>query len=296
MASPELPRAVSGDLLEHRGEAGPLAYYVAGEGPPMLLLHSINAAASAIEMKPIHERLKKRFRIYTPDLPGFGHSDRSKRRYDIALFTAAVRDMMGLIAEEHGDTPIHGVGMSLSSEFLTRAAVEAQHRFATLTLITPTGLTKSSDTLRQVGETREIPGFSAIFEFPLWRGALYWLLTRKSSIRYFLKRTFGRPDVNEEMVDYDFLSAQQPGAPNAPFAFLSGRLFSKDIRLLYEKLSVPVWVPHATRGDFSDFRGADFARDRDNWRVQPFESGALVHYDQPEEFFASFENFVTQTG
>lgn len=258
----------------------------------MLLLHSVNAAASAIEMKPIYERMKTRFRVYSPDLPGFGHSDRSKRRYDVALFTAAVKDMLGLIGEAHPDQKIHGVGLSLSSEFLTRAAVDAPDRFATLTLITPTGLNRSSDTLRKPGENREIPGFSAVFEFPLWRGALYRLLTKKGSIRYFLKRTYGSPEVDEEMVEYDYLSTNQPGAEHAPFAFLSGRLFSKDIRLLYEQLTVPVWVPHATRGDFKDFSGAGWTQSRDNWHLQPFESGALVHYEKPREFLASFEEHL----
>ena len=38
------------------GRAG-LSYYVAGAGAPMLLVHSINAAGSAYEVKPIFERL-----------------------------------------------------------------------------------------------------------------------------------------------------------------------------------------------------------------------------------------------
>ncbi|MEO0814271.1 MAG: alpha/beta hydrolase, partial [Myxococcota bacterium] len=158
--------------------------------------------------------------------------------------------------------------------------------------VTPTGLNRGSDALRKPGENKEIPGFSAIFEFPLWRRALFRALTAKGSIRYFLKRTYGGPDVDEAMVEYDYLSTRQPGAANAPFAFLSGRLFSRDVRLLYEKLNVPVWVPHGTRGDFRDFSGARWTEERENWRVQPFESGALVHYEQPEKFFSSFEEFL----
>lgn len=261
----DLPPAVSGDLLEHRGAAGRLAYYVADERPPMLLLHSINTAASTIEIKPIYERMKSRFRVYSPDLPGFGHSDRSKRPYDIDLYACAVRDMVGLIGEAQPGQKIHGVAISLAAEFLARVAAEDQSRFASLTLLTPTGLNKSAERLTEPGKNLEIPVFFAVFEFPVWRGALYKALTSKGSIRYFLKRTYGGPNVDEEMVEYDYISTNQPGAANAPYAFLSGRLFSKDIRLLCEKLSVPIWVPHGTRGDFKDFSGADWTASRDNW-------------------------------
>ena len=41
---PELPKAVDAERIAFSGRAGELSYYVAGEGPPMLLTHSINAA------------------------------------------------------------------------------------------------------------------------------------------------------------------------------------------------------------------------------------------------------------
>ena len=52
MPNPTLPPAVAAERLETRGRSGRLSYYVAGAGKPMLLLHSINAAASVREVKP----------------------------------------------------------------------------------------------------------------------------------------------------------------------------------------------------------------------------------------------------
>ena len=69
-----LPVAVSAERLEVNERAGRLSYYVAGGGPPALVLHSINAAGSAYEVKPIFEVLSTTHRVYAPDLPGFGHS------------------------------------------------------------------------------------------------------------------------------------------------------------------------------------------------------------------------------
>ena len=61
------------------------------------------------------------------------------------------------------------------------------------------------------------------------------------------------------MVEYDWRTARQPGAQHAPFAFLSGRLFSRDIRNVYEDLHLPVYVLHGTKGDFKDFSEAGWA-------------------------------------
>jgi pimeloyl-ACP methyl ester carboxylesterase len=297
MATVELPAAVAAERLEIQGRSGRLSYYVAGRGPPLLLLHSINAAASVHEVKPLFEHAQRSHRVYAPDLPGYGFSDRSARRYEIGLFCDAVRDLLDLIAAAHGPEPVDALALSLSAEFLARVAVEQPARLRTLTLVTPTGFRRGSDRLRQPpGSSREFPGVYTTLTFPLWREALFNALVRRASVRYFLKRTFGSDAVPEGMVDYAWRTAHQPGASNAPFAFLSARLFSADIRTVYEQLALPVWVPHATRGDFKDFSEADWTRDRPQWTVQPFATGALVYYEQPAEFFARWDAFLSRNG
>ena len=48
--------------LEIDGRSGRLSYYMAGEGDPLLLLHSINAAASAYEVRPAFEHAMRSHR------------------------------------------------------------------------------------------------------------------------------------------------------------------------------------------------------------------------------------------
>jgi pimeloyl-ACP methyl ester carboxylesterase len=287
----QLPPAVSGDRREHNGRAGRISYYCAGQGEPLLLIHSINAAASAYEVRPVFEHLRARYRVYAPDLPGFGFSDRSARDYTVRLYVDAVHDMLRVIEDESGGEPIGALAVSLSSEFLARTVTEVPGRFRSLTLVTPTGFSRGYRAIQGEG-SREIPGMHAFFTFPLWSQPFYDLLVSKRSVRYFLQRTFGRKDVDEGMVEYDWRTAHQPGAKHAPYAFVSGRLFSRDIRRVYERLTLPVWVPHATRGDFKDFSAADWARARPNWSFQPFESGALPHFEHPEAFLASLDRFL----
>lgn len=293
-ATPELPAALAAERRETVRRAGRLSYYAAGSGTPLLLVHSINAAASAYEVKPIFEHAVAKHWVYAPDLPGFGFSDRSDRSYGMRLYVDAIHDMLDVIAAEHGRTPVDVLAVSLSSEFAARAAVEAPDRFRSLALVTPTGFSRGSDRLRgEDGATREVPGvYKTLNGLPFLGRGLYDLLVTRASIRYFLQRTFGSKAIDEGLLDYDYLTAHQPGAANAPFAFLSARLFAKDIRKIYERLTLPVWVPHATRGDFKDFSDAGWAEARPNWTFEAYPTGALPHFEQPEAFLASFDRFL----
>jgi pimeloyl-ACP methyl ester carboxylesterase len=301
---PSLPAAVAGERRELTGKAGRLLCYVGGPqgGAPLLLVHSINAAASAYEMKPIYEwAVAQGRRVFAPDLPGFGLSDRSARDYTIRLYTDAVHDVLGLIADEQGSAAIDAAALSLGSEFLARAAIEAPARFRTLTLITPTGFARGSDRLRAApGASREVPGIHAAFNGalagPLWGQRLFDLLVSRASIGFFLRKTNGSAAVDPGLWDYAYLTTHQPGARHAPFAFLSGKLFARDIRSVYEALAVPVWVPHATRGDFADFSDAGWARARGNWTFSPMPTGAMPHFEEPAQFCAQYADFLARHG
>ena len=124
----EIYPALEGDRREIETAAGKLSYYVAGRGAPMLLIHSVNAAASAYEVGPIFDHERKRRRVYAVDLPGFGFSDRSARNYTVELFTHAVLAMLSEIASEAGPEPLDALALSLSSEFLARAALRRGER------------------------------------------------------------------------------------------------------------------------------------------------------------------------
>jgi pimeloyl-ACP methyl ester carboxylesterase len=276
--------------------------YVGGpsDGAPLLLVHSINAAASAYEMKPIYEwAVAHGWRVFAPDLPGFGLSDRSARDYSIRLYTDAVHDVLGLIAAECGSAPLDAAALSLGSEFLARAATEAPDRFRTLTLITPTGFSRGSERMRAApGSSREVPGvhvaFNGALAGPLWGQRLFDLLVTRASIGFFLRKTNGSPQVDPGLWDYAYQTTHQPGARHAPFAFLSARLFARDIRSVYEQLTLPVWVPHATRGDFCDFSETAWATARGNWTFTPMPTGAMPHFEHSAQFTAQFAAFLAR--
>jgi hypothetical protein len=177
---------------------------------------------------------------------------------------------------------------------MARHVVQEPHRYRTLCMVTPTGFSAPSKVIREgpPGKSREIPGLYKVVSFRPWSQALFDGLASRASIRFFLKRTYGSDDIHEDMFEYDYATAHQPGARFAPLAFLSGRLFSADARDLFRKIELPVWVPHATRGDFKDFSGGDWARERPNWKLHPMPTGALVHFERTGDFLARYRLFL----
>ncbi len=291
MTSHRLPKAFDAELHSIDTGAGEMAYYKAGNGAPLLLIHSINAAASAYEMKPLFDRFVDERTVYAVDLPGFGFSDRSDRDYSIALYTAAIRTLLEKIKTEHSRAA-DVVALSLSCEFLARATVESPTSVRKMVLLCPTGFMK-----RDVGRTgprgasREIAWVSKLLSGRLGRGA-FRLLTKPATIRYFLKRTWGSDQIDEGLAEYDALTAQQPDARFAPLAFISGKLFSKDIYSLYQALTLPILMLHGNRGDFNDYRGASWTNEQSNWQVSEYDGGALIHFEHPEAIHQQIKQFL----
>jgi len=140
VTSPRLPPSVTGERFEFSGTGtGRLSAYVAGKGEPLLLIHSINAAASAAEMRPLHEHYRATRRVFSLELPGYGFAERGDRAYTPRLMTDAIHAMTEEIRRRCGDGPIDALALSLSSEFLARAAAESPATFRSLALVSPTG-------------------------------------------------------------------------------------------------------------------------------------------------------------
>ena len=82
-------------------------YEVAGEGPPLLLLHGLGSSCAdwALQLPAFSAR----YRVITVDLRGHGRSQDNARRYTVAQMA---EDVAALLAEL-GGRPAHVVGLSL---------------------------------------------------------------------------------------------------------------------------------------------------------------------------------------
>jgi len=285
-----LPPALHGERFEFDG----ISCYVAGEGPPLLLVHGVNAAASAAEVRPLFEHYRETHTVFAPDLPGYGHSERSDRNYTPRLMTDALHATVREIRRWCGPQPVDSLAASLGCEFLARAAVEVPPSFARIALVSPTGLDGRRSLRKARGRTRELPGLHAMLRQRLWAQGLFDQLTRPGVVRYFLQRTFGRDEIDEAMWSCAVQTARQPGARHAPLQFLSGKLFSADIHRIYEAIPQPVWLSHGTRGDFTDFRALARLHFQAPWQQTVFETGALPYFEKPGQFAAVFDTFLRE--
>lgn len=297
-----LPPAVPGERKAIASAAGTVSYYRSGNGSdaqaadgiPLLLVHSINAAGSVYEVKPVYDHYRQHRPVYALDLPGFGFSERSDRVYAARLMTDAIHALVDTIRQAHGGKPIDALALSLSSEFLARAVSEQPEKFRSAALISATGFDKNAPHCAPLGTTRAKPWLYRFLKFPLWSRALFKALTGRPSIRYFLERTWGSKNIDEGLLQYDYITTHQPGARFAPFYFVSGYLFSRDITRIYEQLNLPVWLAHGDRGDFQDYSYAAEFEERPNWTVTEFATGALPFFELPQDFFREYDRFLAR--
>jgi pimeloyl-ACP methyl ester carboxylesterase len=291
-----LPLAIPADQERFRSEqAGFLSYYVdrRGAGRPLVLIHSINAAGSAYDVRPIFEHYRGTRPVYALDLPGFGFSERADRAYSPQLYTDAIIDFIRHKVGAAADV----VALSLSSEFAARAALQQPDLFHSLTLISPTGFTDRGDE-EKAAKNLERFGQVAypVFAFPLWSQAFYDLLTTRRSIHYYLKMNF-EGQVVAGLAAWNYATAHQPGARYAPLYFVSGKLFDLRIRqTVYERLALPVLVIHDIDPNVRFDTLPDVVARHPNWRVAKVTpTRGLPHFEQMEATAAALDTFWAQS-
>lgn len=291
-----LPPALYGRRRVIDTKAGRVSVYGTEEarGRPLLLIHSVNAAANAYEIRPLYEHYRKSRPVYALDLPGFGFSERSERLYTPRLMTDAIHAVAASIQDRHGGKPIDAIALSLSCEYLARAALERPEDYHTLGLISPTGFDErlSGDGPDQSHRGNRVA--RAFASFPLWGRPLFDALVSRPSMRFFLEKTWGSKDIDEGLFEYDQLSAHQPGAEHAPFCFLSGYLFPNDVSRVYERLRLPVWALHGRRGDFVDYRRIGEVANRPNWTIHRLSTGAFPHFEDRAAVVQLYDGFLAR--
>jgi pimeloyl-ACP methyl ester carboxylesterase len=274
--------------------AGRLSYYAApGEGRPLVLIHSVNAAASSYEMKPLFEHYRGLRPVYALDLPGYGFSERSPREYTPELFSAAIGEFLQTQIEQPADI----VALSLSAEFAARTALEKPGLILSLALISPAGMTRRGSASQQAGQAGTSERLHRIFANPLWGQALFDLIATRSSIRYFLKRSFVGT-VPEDFVDYDYATSHQPGAEHVPLYFISGALFTSNaIESLYKKVTQPCLVIYDQDG-YTNFEGLPaLLESSPNWqarRIAP--TRGLPQFERLEDTVKTLDAFWAALG
>lgn len=243
--------------LRHRPS---LAYYADRRttGCPLVLIHSINAAPSSFEVKPLFEHYRQQRPVFSLELPGFGQAGRGPASYSPELYAEAI----GQFLEQVPNQPVDLLALSLSSEFAARATLLRPQRVRSLALLSPTGFSKRQPPPRALSNL-----IHPVLAVPPWNQPLFDLVASKRSIRYYLSQSFTR-EAPQEMLDYAHATSHQPGARHAPLTFLSGKLFTlQAMATLYGRIAEHPVLVLADRDPYVRFDGLDdFVAAHANWR------------------------------
>jgi pimeloyl-ACP methyl ester carboxylesterase len=248
LATPQpLESALEGEGRIFRFRSGDVFYKVRGPqgAQPVLLLHGIHLGASSFEWRKNFSELSQGFRVFAPDLPGFGLSDRPAIEYTGELYTQFVTDF----AREVVRQPAMVVARGHSAAFAVGAASLDEQLFHRLVLISPSGIVHSpvadgrgGDGLDGQGrllEALQVPlrqlGESFVGQVP------YALLTNKPALAYLLLRQSyaNRQQIDPAALQHLYATTHQYGARFAPLAFMSGKL-DMDVENAFSMLSQPV--------------------------------------------------------
>lgn len=285
-ATTDLRPAVGGErkYLDLPG-FGQVAYYedTRGEGRPLVLTPSVNAAASAYEMKPVWDAYVGTRPVYALEWPGFGSSARPDTQYTKELMTRSLTALVQRIG-----TDVDVVGLSLGSEFTARAAL-GEPRIRSLALISPSGLGAPRGGTQEANA--EDGGKKLYDRLNAVSTPLYAALRIRPSIEYFLSRSFRGP-VDSGLVDYGMDTSRQPGAKYAPVYFISGQLFTRDAYAeLYSKLTIPVIVLYDQDGFVSFERLPQFTQQSGVRAVRIEGTDGLPQFEKMPEVKAALDAF-----
>src|SRR5919112_853835 len=212
-----LVNRLGGEVRRYRWRGGDLAYVVAGEGEPLLLLHGVYAGASSYEFRKNFEELSQDFRVYALDLLGCGMSERPSRRYGPEDVASQVEDF---VRDEIGGSA-HLVASSLTAALVVPAAVRSPRLFEKLVLICPTGYGTLDRPSGRLGDT-----VYGLFRAPVLGNSLYHAIVSRRGLRYYLKGMTSQDPglVTDELVEDYYSMSLHPGARCFPAAFVSGKL------------------------------------------------------------------------
>ena len=216
----ETPQALEsqlpGEAHLYRWKDGHIYYKVLGapDAPPLVLLHSPGVAASAYEMRGMIEALAQRFRVYAPDLPGFGLSDRPSLQYTADLYVQLCREFLAKEVRQ----PALLVASRLSCNYAVAVGARSPELCSGLVLISPVAL-------HGVSARRLVP--ADLLEAGPVKTLLYPLVALASG--------------NSSHNAYYYATTHRFGAEHAVMALLAGRLV-QDVSHDIEKVHQPTLV------------------------------------------------------
>jgi pimeloyl-ACP methyl ester carboxylesterase len=173
-------------------------------GTPVLLLHGGGYDCASLSYKLSIEPISQYHRVFAPDWPGYGESDKPKLRYTTEYYVDFLSQLMDALGLEKASL----VGISMGGAISLGFSLQSPERVEKLVLVDSHGLGK------------EVPGRKMSYvmvRLPLLNKLVWAVLGRsRRMIGWSLQTVFHDPQaVTSSLVDEVFQEANKPGVGKA---------------------------------------------------------------------------------
>jgi pimeloyl-ACP methyl ester carboxylesterase len=139
-------------------------YLMAGEGPPVVLIHGITSTADT--WAPAMAGLCREHTVIAPDLLGHGASAKPRGDYSLGAFASGVRDLLAALGHDRVTVVGHSLGGGVAMQF----AYQFPERTERLVLVSSGGLGREVNLLLRAAA---LPGAELVLPLlvPKWLGS-----------------------------------------------------------------------------------------------------------------------------
>ena len=286
----KLESPLPGETHFYKWKHGYIFYKVLGgsKAPPLLLLHSPGLASSSYEMRKIIEPLAQHYRVYAPDLLGFGISDHPEIDYSSDTYIALCKDFQTDIVKQ----PTTIVASRISCNYAVEIAAAYPNLCERLVLISPYDLEGKQEqaSLTPIGiiKSASVRAWRVLLQETPVRLLLYPLLSTRFALRSSLIKQHST--ISDIDLDYFYATTHQIGAEHASMALLSGKL-EQDVSQQLELIQQPTLVIWGARGlnnsrHIGSQQDISWMKSHTRLVLLP-DAGLAVHEEQPTRVIAT---------
>jgi pimeloyl-ACP methyl ester carboxylesterase len=290
----QLDSCLPGESNLYKWKYGYIFYKVLGapEAHPLLLVHTPDLAASAYEMRKLIEPLAQYYRVYAPDLLGFGLSDRPAINYTAETYIHLCRDFLIDVVKY----PATILASRISCNYAVKIAAAWPHLCERLVLISPEALAgeqvKGNRLSVRTAAVPLINAWTALLQAAPIKWLLYPILSTRFALRYTLARH--RALISAADLDYFYATTHQFGAQHAFMALFAGNL-GQDGSQRLETLQQPTLVIWGACGlnsgrPIGNQQDTSWIKEHTRLVLLP-DAGLAVHEEHPETVIATIREW-----
>ncbi len=251
-----------------------------GNGPKLLLLHSLFMDHST--WSAVAGDLCSDFCVITPDLPGYGESEKpapGRFAYDIAAFTSAIADLYAALSLGCASVVGHGLGGSIA---LTLAA-RYPELVSKLVVVAP------------LSESAEPWLYGKLAHLPLAGSLVFKQLLGRSLFGAYFRELFlaNASAISAERLDMYYQSFNTPAARGSALATLRATVDTRAVAAQTSRIQKPTLVLWGHRDRLlPPSVGQRLAREIRGARFELLDTGHAPQEEKPRELADAIRRFL----